>query len=461
MENENNKLFGFLEKFLMGPLGTIAQLKVVRGIMGAGLATIPFTIVGSMFLVFNVLPLTFPFLENFFNATFFRFSDLYMLANVMTMGLLALFFNISLGYEYSQIIAEEDELEMSGLNGALLSMFAFFMTIPELIFEGGFISQVTELTDDTTIVSGIRIGGGSIERLGTTGIFTGIIMAIIAVNLYKLCVAKNWIIKLPEEVPAGVSRAFTALIPAFLVAFVVILMNGILVVLNTDIFQLIQIPFGFVTDLTNTWLGVMVIYFLVHALWLVGIHGANIIFALITPITLSNLAANAAGANIPLAGEFNNAFVTVGGSGATLLLTVFIAFLAKSEQLKAIGKAALIPSLFNINEPLVFGLPLIYNPYLAIPFFLAPMVSASIAYFSISLGLINPLIALLPWPSPVGVGAYIGTGGDWRAIIVALIGVVSAFVIYYPFIKAYDKELVRQESGAAAETEADTAPATA
>jgi len=452
MENENNKLFQFLEKYLMGPLGTIAQMKVVRGIMGAGLATIPFTIVGSMFLVFNVLPLTFPFMANFFESTFFRFSDLYMLANTMTMGLLALFFNISLGYEYSQIIAEEDDLDLSGLNGALLSMFAFFMTIPELLFEDGVVSRVTELDGEASIVSGWRLGAGSIERLGTTGIFTGIIMAIIAVNLYKLCVAKKWIIKLPEEVPTGVSRAFTALIPAFLVAFVVLSLNALLVVFNTDLFQLIQVPFGFVTEMTNSWLGVMVIYFLVHALWLVGIHGANIIFALITPITLANLAANAAGANIPLAGEFNNAYVTVGGSGATLLLTFFIAFLAKSEQLKAIGKAALIPSLFNINEPLVFGLPLIYNPYLAIPFFLAPMVSATIAYFAITLQLIDPLIALLPWPSPVGVGAYIGTGGDWRAIIVALIGVVSAFIIYYPFIVAYDKELVRQESATATET---------
>lgn len=448
MENEDNKLFGFLEKFLMGPLGKIAQLKVVRGIMGAGMATIPFTIVGSMFLVFNVLPLTFPFLENFFNATFFRFSDLYMLANATTMGLLALYFNVSLGYEYSQIIAEEDELDMSGLNGALLSMFAFFMTIPELIFDNGVVSRVTEITDEVNVVGGWRIGGDGLERLGTTGIFTGIIMAIIAVNLYKLCVAKKWIIKLPEEVPLGVSRAFTALIPAFLVAFVVLIMNGVLVVLNTDIFQLIQVPFGFVTELTNTWLGVMVIYFLVHALWLVGIHGANIIFALITPITLGNLAANAAGANIPLAGEFNNAFVTIGGSGGTLLLTFFIAFLAKSEQLKAIGKAAMIPAVFNINEPLIFGLPLIYNPFLAIPFFLAPMVSASIAYFAISLELINPIIALLPWPSPVGIGSYIGTGGDWRAAIVALLCAGAAFVIYYPFIKAYDKKLVLQEQGA-------------
>lgn len=443
MENEN-KVFQLLERYLMGPLGKVSQMKIVRGIMGAGIATIPFTIVGSMFLVFNVLPLTFPFLEGFFNATFFRFSDLYMLANMATMGLLALYFNISLGYEYSRIIAGDEKLEMSGLNGALLSMFAFFMTIPELVFQDGVISRVTEVTEEVTIVNGWRMGD-AVERLGTVGIFTGIVMAVVAVNLYKMCVKRNWIIKLPEEVPSGVARAFTALIPAFVVAFAVLLINGVLAVLNTNIFDIIQVPFGFVTNMTNSWLGVMVIYFLVHALWLVGIHGANIIFSLITPITLANLAANAEGAAIPLAGEFNNAYVTLGGSGGTLLLTFFIAFLARSEQLKAVGKAAMIPAIFNINEPIIFGLPMIYNPYLAIPFFLAPMVSATIAYFSITLGWINPIIALLPWPSPVGIGAFIGTGGDWRAALVSLICAAAAFVIYYPFIRAYDRKLMEQE----------------
>lgn len=442
---EKSRSFEFLEKYIMGPLGKLSQKKVIRGIMGAGIATIPFTIVGSMFLVLTVLPDTMPFLQGFFDATFFKFTDLYMLANAATMGILALYFNVSLGYEYASIIAEEEDLEMSGLNGALLSMFAFFMSVPQLVFENGIISKVTEITEDVTIVNGWKMGGDGAERLGTVGIFTGIIMAILAVNLYKLCVKNKWIIKLPDEVPTGVARAFTALVPAFVVTFVVLAINGGLVLLNTDIFKIIQVPFGFVTNLTNSWLGIMVIYFLVHALWLVGIHGANIIMNLIMPITLANLAANAAGANIPLAGEFNNAYVTVGGSGATLLLTFFIAYRAKSQQLQAIGKASMIPAIFNINEPLIFGLPIIYNPYLAIPFFLAPMVSASIAYFAITLGWIRPMIALLPWPSPVGVGAFIGTGGDWKAVIVALIAVTAAFLIYYPFITAYDRKLVLEE----------------
>ncbi|MBV7390102.1 PTS cellobiose transporter subunit IIC [Enterococcus sp. ALS3] len=443
MEDSSNKFFSFFEKTLMEPMGKLAQFKIVRAIMGAGLSAIPFTIVGSMFLVFNILPLTFPSLEGIFNATFFKISDLYMLANSATMGILSLYFCVALGYEYTKIIAEEEELNMTPISGALLAMFAFFLSIPQLINDGG---QITRLTNiDDLIINGWAMGNDGVTRLGTIGIFTGIVMAVIAVQLYRLCVTKNWVIKMPDSVPEGVTRAFTALIPAFVVAFVVLIIIGILTVFNTDIFQMIAIPFSFVTKLTNSWLGIIAIYFLVHALWLVGIHGANIIFPLISPILLSNLSANTEGAHIPLAGEFNNAFVTIGGSGATLGLCLFLVYMAKSEQLKVLGKASLVPVFFNINEPLIFGIPLIYNLYLAIPFFLAPMASASIGYFAIKFEMIQPIIANMPWPSPVGIGAFISTGGDWKAAVVALICALVAFLIYLPFARFYDQKLVKQE----------------
>lgn len=443
---ETNKGFEFLEKYLMGPMGKISQLRLVRAVMAAGMASIPFTIVGSMFLVLNILPQTLTFLEGIFNSTVFRISDLYMLANKATMGILALYFCLIIGYEYTKIFVEEEELNLNPLNGALLSMFAFFMTLPELVSKDGKISLIHEVSEGTNIINGWNIGGDGVSRLGTTGIFTAIIMAVIAVQIYRLCVKKNLIIKMPESVPEGVSRSFTALIPAFVVAIVVLLINGIFVALGTDIFKVIAVPFSFVSNLTNSWLGILVIYFLISALWIVGIHGANIISAFLTPIVLSNMQLNMQGANIPFAGEFQNSFVIMGGSGATLGLTIFIAFLAKSEQLKVLGRAGVVPSIFNINEPIIFGLPIIYNPYLAIPFFLAPMASASIAYWAIKLQMVSPIIAQVPWPSPIGIGAFIGTAGDVRALLLALINGVVAFLIYLPFIKIYDNKLLKEES---------------
>lgn len=442
-----NKVFAFLEKYLMGPMGKIASFRIVRAIMAAGMACIPFTIVGSMFLVLNVIPQTFTFLEGFWNSTFLKIGDLYMLANKATMGILALYFCLVIGYEYTKIYAEEEDLDVNPLNGALLSMFAYFMAIPQLVMDDGKMVLVNIMKKDVNIFNGWEMSGDGVSRLGTTGIFTAIIMSIIAVQLYRLCVKRQWIIKMPEAVPEGVSRSFTALIPAFLVAFVILAFTGILVAFDTDIFKIIAVPFGFVVNLTSSWIGILVIYFLIHALWIVGIHGANIISAFITPIVLSNMQLNIEVANIPFAGEFQNSFVVMGGSGATLGLCVFIAFLAKSEQLRVLGKASLAPGLFNINEPLVFGLPIVYNPFLAIPFFLAPMVSASIGYWTIKLELVKPIIAQVPWPSPIGFGAFIGTAGSLMAVLVSLICGFVAFLIWFPFIKIYDKKLVEQEKG--------------
>lgn len=450
---QSSGIFGLLEKHVMGPMGKLASLRFVRAIMGAGMASIPFTIVGSMFLVLNVLPDVITPLQGFFDATFFRVSSLYMVANTATMGILALYFSVVLGYEYTRIIAEEESLDITPINGALLSMFAFFMTIPEIVMESGTMVrvQVADVENGSFTIGGWAMGGDGVSRLGTVGIFTGIIMAVIAVQLYRLCVAKKWIVKMPEEVPLGVARAFTALIPTFVVAFVVLLINGILIAMGTDIFKLVAIPFAFVTNLTNSWLGLMVIYFLVHALWLVGIHGANIVFAFIQPIALANLATNAAGGHIPLAGEFNNAYVTVGGSGSTLGLVLIMIFMSRSEQFKVLGRASIGPALFNINEPIIFGIPIIYNPFMAIPFFLAPMVSSSIAYFAIKYEIIRPMIAQMPWPSPVGVGAFIGSGGDWKAGVTAFICAFAAFLVWLPFAKSYDNRLYKEEQAGVSE----------
>lgn len=243
-----NKAFTLMEKYLMGPMSKVASWRIVRAIMAAGMATIPFVIIGSMFLVLNVLPQSFPFLEGFFESTFFKISDLYMLTYKATMGILALYFGLVIGYEYTKIFADEENLNLSPLNGALLSMFALFMTIPQLVLENGKLSLVEKINDTTKIIYGWEVVENGLSRLGTTGIFTAIIMSVVAVQLYRLCVKRNWVIRMPEAVPEGVARAFTALIPAFLVALVVLLINGILVALGTDIFKIIAIPFGFVCE---------------------------------------------------------------------------------------------------------------------------------------------------------------------------------------------------------------------
>ena len=308
--------------------------------------------------------------------------------------------------------------------------------------------MILAVTGKTTI-GGWTIGGDSLTRLSTSGMFTSILMSILAVQLYRLCVKKNWVIKMPEAVPEGVARSFTALIPGFVIAFVVLLINGIFILFGTDIYKVIAIPFAFVSHITNTWLGIVVIYLLVHALWIVGIHGANIVMGLVYPILLANMAQNVDGKFIAYAGEFTNSYVTIGGSGATLLLCFYIAFRAKSDQLRMFGKAAMGPAIFNINEPLIFGLPIVHNLILTVPFILAPIVSASIGCWSVQLGLAGKAIAQTPWPTPIGIGAYVGSGGNIGAFVVAFICALAAFVIWYPFIKMYDTKLYKEEMNSA------------
>ena len=204
----------------------------------------------------------------------------------------------------------------------------------KIIFDGGMMKAVGSLKEGAVVVDGWAMGNG-VTRFGTTGIFTAIIMAIVTVLIYRTCVKRNWVIKMPEAVPEGVSRGFTALIPGFVVAFVVIFINGALVALGTDIFKVIAIPFGFVANLTNSWIGLMIIYLLTQLLWIVGIHGANIIFAFVNPIALANMAENAAGGHYAVAGEFSNMFVIAGGSGATLGLCLYIAFCCQVRATKS------------------------------------------------------------------------------------------------------------------------------
>lgn len=433
-------MFEFLEKYLMKPMVKFSQIKFVRSVQAAGVAAMPFTIVGSMFLVLHILPRVITPLQGFYEAYLVQFADIYLLALTASIGLIALYFLCVIGYEYTRLVSEEENLNLSPISGMLLSVFAFFITLPQFAKD----SSLKLLTDaENGIINGWAIGDAP-NRLGSTGVFTAIIVSYVAVNIYRLCVKKNIVIKLPDSIPAGIANSFTALIPSFIVAVTMILANGILISLGTDVFDIISKPFAFVTVLTTSWIGTMIIMFLISAVWLVGIH-ANVIGAFLTPIVLYNMEMNIKGANIPFAGGFDNAYMFIGGAGGTLGLVLLMVLFAKSEQFKVLGKAALIPGIFNINEPIIFGLPIVYNPFFAVPFILSPMVTGTIAYFATKSGLVKPMIAQFAWPIPGGFNAFIGTGGDWKAFVLAIVTFTVSTLIYYPFFNKRDQQLYDEQ----------------
>lgn len=442
-------MFDQLEKYIVQPMMRFSQLKFVRAITAAGISTTAFTIVGSMFLVFSVLPQVFPVLVPLWAATFDRVQPLYLIAYNASIGVIALYFLIVTTYEYASIIADEDELDLSPVTAVGMAIFCVFMLMVEFVYQDSSFAVVNDPA--AGVLNGYRSASGGLADLAASGIFTSFAIAFFVVNVYKQCVKRDITIHMPGTVPPGVTRAFAALIPNTIIAFTCMVVDGVLAVAGTNIYALVGIPFGFVVNIVNTLPGLLVIYLLVHLLWLFGIHGANIISSWLTAISVANMATNLTGETCAVyAGEIQNAFITLGGSGCTLGLCLLMCFCAKSEQLKILGRSALIPGLFNINEPLLFGLPFVFNPRMAVPFILAPLAATVITYVGIDSGIVSPIIASMPWPTPPGLGAFISCGGDYKAAVLALINLGVATAIYLPFFKAYDARLAAEEAAATA-----------
>ena len=435
---------------MMKILGKFSGSRFVRAIMGAGYSIIAFSIIGSMFLVLTVLTqvITAKGFVDFYNNTFGRFNNIYTVIYNATMGIIAIYFAGSFAYNYADIYRKEENLLLDPLNAVFLTLMGLFITVPQLVWKGGNTVFVNIFKKDNVIAGGYGISGSGLTRIGATGIFTGLIVAWLTVQIYRFCIKHNWRIKMPASVPSGVANSFTALIPGFVIAIVIALIDVILIVLGTDIFQLLFIPFSFVSNIANTWWGVLIIFFLIHFLWWFGIHGATIISSFYQAIVLSNMAANASGAHYVFAGEFSNAFVIMGGSGATLGMALWMAFASRSKQLRELGKLEAVPAVFNINEPLLFGLPIVYNVRLFIPFLLAPMTCSMVAYAAIATHLVPKIIVQQPWPIPVGIGGMMATA-SWQGAVLALVNAVVAFLIWYPFIKHYDNELLKKEQAGA------------
>ncbi len=403
---------------MMKILGKFSGSRFVRAIMGAGYSIIAFSIIGSMFLVLTVLTqvITAKGFVDFYNNTFGRFNNIYTVIYNATMGIIAIYFAGSFAYNYADIYRKEENLLLDPLNAVFLTLMGLFITVPQLVWKGGNTVFVNILKKDNVIAGGYGVSGSGLTRIGATGIFTGLIVAWLTVQIYRFCIKHNWRIKMPASVPSGVANSFTALIPGFVIAIVIALIDVILIVLGTDIFQLLFIPFSFVSNIANTWWGVLIIFFLIHFLWWFGIHGATIISSFYQAIVLSNMAANASGAHYVFAGEFSNAFVIMGGSGATLGMALWMAFASRSKQLRELGKLEAVPAVFNINEPLLFGLPIVYNVRLFVPFLLAPMTCSMVAYAAIATHLVPKIIVQQPWPIPVGLGGMMATA-SWQGAV--------------------------------------------
>lgn len=295
-------------------------------------------------------------------------------------------------------------------------------------------------------------GGFASDYMGTKGLMTAFIVGFIVPNIYRFCVSKNLTVKMPEEVPGNISQTFKDLIPitlstVFFWGFDLGFRNLVGSGFSEKLIELFQPIFS----AADGYFGLALIFGAMAFFWFVGIHGPSIVEPAVAAIYITNVEMNfqlyQSGDHAPkiLSQGLQYFVATLGGTGATLVITLMFAFLAKSKQLKTMGRASAIPVLFGVNEPMLFGAPIVLNPIFFIPFILAPILNVWIFKFFVEVLDMNGFIYNLPWTTPGPVGLILGTGFAGLSIVLMVVLLTVDFAIYYPFFKAYDNELLVKE----------------
>lgn len=424
------KFTNFIDSRLAGPMDKIANQRHLRAVRDGIIATLPLIIVGSFFLI-----VAFPPLPATWGITEFLTSNAatILLPYRMTMYIMSLYATFGIGASLAK------SYDLDQVSGGILATIAFLLTfvpvnVPAEALEAagtaGFVLPMANL------------GGG--------GMFVGIITAIIAIEIYRMTDKSKFKITMPEQVPPAVARSFEALTPTLIV---ILGMATITYYIGFDWHTAVAKLVAPLVTAADSLPSVLLLIFMITFFWVFGIHGVSIVGSLARPVWLQllegNTTAQAAGEALPhIAAEpFFQWFIWVGGSGATIGLAILLAFTAKSEYGSKLGKAIITPSIFNINEPVIFGVPIVLNPIMMIPFVVTPMIMATIAWFATSLGFVNPVTITAPWTLPGPIGAYLATGGDWRAAVLNVILILVSVICYYPFVKVYDRKELEKEQG--------------
>lgn len=288
--------------------------------------------------------------------------------------------------------------------------------------------------------------------LGTKGLLAAFVSAFIVVNIYNVCVKNNVSIRMPEEVPPNISQVFKDLIP-FTLSLLTIYAIDIIVrhFVGTSVAEAIGTLLGPLFTAADGYLGITIIFGAFAFFWFVGIHGPSIVEPAIAAITYANVEANfqllqsGAHADKIITSGTQMFIVTMGGTGATLVVPFMFMWLTKSKRNKAIGRASVVPTFFGVNEPILFGAPLVLNPVFFIPFVSAPIVNVWIFKAFVDILGMNSFSVNLPWTTPGPIGIIMGTGFGFWSIILAVTLIVVDVLIYYPFLKVYDQQILEEE----------------
>ncbi len=288
--------------------------------------------------------------------------------------------------------------------------------------------------------------------LGTKGLLSAFLAAFVTVAIYKVCVKNNVTIRMPDEVPPNISQVFKDVIP-FTLSVVSLYALDLLArhFVGASVAESIGKFFAPLFSAADGYLGITIIFGAFAFFWFVGIHGPSIVEPAIAAITYANAEVNlnllqqGMHADKILTSGTQMFIVTMGGTGATLVVPFMFMWLTKSKRNRAIGRASVVPTFFGVNEPILFGAPLVLNPIFFIPFIFAPIANVWIFKFFIETLGMNSFTANLPWTTPAPLGLVLGTNFQVLSFILAVLLIVVDVVIYYPFLKVYDEQILEEE----------------
>ena len=425
-----------LDSFLSPIANTLSKNKVLSAIRDGFLITTPIVIIGSIFLLIANFPIN--GYTEFMAGIFGEGWDQYLgRVTAIAFDCIALLSSFAIGYCYAR-----EKGIANRVSAATVALVSFLIVTPQKH------PDFVNVEDSEQVFRGFSFG-----NFGTAGIFLSMIVAIVAVSIFAWAVKKKLVIKLPDGVPPAVMDSFAALIPAALAMIFFFIINIIIShtsyeYLHNLIYEVLQAP---LVGLGKFALFEVIYQFLSTLFWFFGINGPAVTNTIFSPIhkalTLENYEAAQAGlkmTNIFTAG-FSDFFCNFGGGGSTLGLVIMMAFLAKSERMKVLGRLSLPAGIFGINEPIIFGLPIVLNPIMIIPFILSPIVNTVIAYLATISGFIPVTSGIqLPWTTPIGFSGYLITG-SFKAVILQLGLLALNMAIYYPFMKLLDNQYLKDE----------------
>lgn len=436
----------FVNKYILPPVMKFVNTKAIQALRDGMLLSLPFIMVGSVFLLLASFPV--PAVADWMNKT--GLTHFWNQAYDASFGIVAIFAVVGIAYTW----AKNEHVDPLPAGMTAFVGFLIIMNPTTPVMDGS--KTVISAAKAPTLLTGF------IDRtwLGGQGMIAAIITGMITGWIYSWFIKKKITIKLPDQVPPAVAGSFVALIPAaVLTCLWLAVYAGFDKLAGTTmtewIYHTIQTP---LQGLSDSFGGILVMTILVPFFWFFGVHGSTLVGGIVGPILGANALQNAEifkkygyvdaahGGHIVIQGLFDQ-FSTVTGAGMTLGLVVFMTFFARSQQMKGIGRLALIPGIFNINEPVLFGVPLVLNPVLALPFFLMPPLSAGSTYLLIKAGILPYLNGVqVPWTTPPVISGFLI--GGWKVAVWQAIILIISFFIYLPFARKYDTVLYMQEQEA-------------